>query len=164
MPRGVGGAEISIAGGAQLERVIKALREVGDGGLARELSAELRKAARPMVPKVRAAIMAIPSNHDGTLRREMSAATRAQFRVAGSQAGITIRVDGRRMPAGKRSLPSYMEGRKGKPWRHPVYGNTNVWVAQPVHTYFYKTVEPLGRDVKRNMDAVASRIARKLNG
>ena len=155
-------AEISITGGAQLEQVVKALRQVGDGGLARELKAGLRKAARPMAPRVRQAIDQIPSQHDGTLRGEMKAATTVQFRAAGPRAGITIRVDGRKMPSGKRSLPAYMEGRK-RGWRHPVYGNRNVWVVQPAHGYFYKTVEPFGVDVKHEMDAVAQRIARKLN-
>jgi len=156
--------DIHITGGEHLERIVKALLEVGDGGLARELKSELRKAARPMVPKVRAAIMQqIPSQHDGSLRRAMAAATRSQFRAAGTQAGITIKVDGSKMPDGKKALPSYMEGRK-RPWKHPVYGNRNVWVRQADHQYFFKTVEPMGADVKKNMDAIAQRIAKKLEG
>lgn len=155
-------AEIQIRGGEQLERIIKALKDVGDGGLAKELKSELRKAARPMVPKVRAAIRQIPSKHDGTLRNQMAAATGSQFRSAGAQAGITIKVDGRKMPDGKKALPAYMEGRK-KPWRHPVYGNRDVWAAQPDHSFFFKTVEPMGRDVQKNMNAIAERIAKKLN-
>jgi hypothetical protein len=74
---------------------------------------------------------------------------------------MTIRVDGRKMPAGMRSLPSYMEGRK-RPFRHPVFDNTDVWVQQAAHPYFYKTVEPAGEEVHREINAIAQKIARKL--
>ena len=153
--------DFSITGGEHMSAIIKALEAVGDGELAVELKKELRKAARPMVPKIRAAIDRIPSKHDGTLRSEMKAATRAQFRSSGNQAGITLRVDGRKMPAGKRSLPAYMEGTKPR-WRHPVFGNPEVWVSQPDHSFFYKTVTPFGVEVKKEIDAVAERIAKKL--
>jgi hypothetical protein len=152
---------IEIRGGKQLERIIKALREVGDGGLARELKSGLRKAARPMVPKVRQAIDRIPSNHDGQLRAEMKSATTVTFRSAGTQAGITLRVDGRKMPSGKRSLPAYMEGTKPS-WRHPVYGNTDVWAQQPSHSFFRPVVAELGGDIHRDMNAVAQAIAKRL--
>jgi hypothetical protein len=153
--------EIEIRGGAQLERIIKALKEVGDGGLARELKSGLRKAARPMVPKVRKAIGQIPSNHDGTLRREMKAATRVQFRAAGTQAGITLRVDGRKMPSGKKSLPAYMEGSKPR-WRHPVYGNPNVWRQQPSRRFFAPVVAEFGAEIQHDMNAIAESIAKRL--
>lgn len=155
---------IEIRGGAQLERIIKALQQVGGGELARELKAGLRKAARPMVPKVQEAIDQIPSKHDGTLRDEMKAATTVQFRSAGSQAGITLRVDGRKMPDGKRALPAYMEGAKPR-WRHPVYGpheSTN-WVQQPSHRFFHPVTETFGEGIRADMNTVAEAIAKKLS-
>jgi hypothetical protein len=42
------------------------------------------------------------------------------------------------MPAGQETLPGYMEGR-GR-WRHPVYGDTAVWVPQDPHPYFESAV------------------------
>jgi len=156
-----GALDFTIVGGQHLAEIVKALEAVGNGELASELKSALRKASRPMVPKVRQAIDRIPSNHDGTLRGEMKKATHVQFRSSGREAGITVRVDGRRMPAHKRTLPAYMEGTKPR-WRHPVYGNPEVWVQQPDKSFFYKTVTPFGVEVKKDIDAVAERIAKKL--
>lgn len=158
---------VSIQGGKHLETIVANLKQVGEVELARELKAGIRKAAKPMVPAVRKSIGQIPSKQGGvtrlggSLRADMQRATKLQIRTTRSMAGINIRVDGRKMPEGKKSLPSYMEGRK-RPWRHPVFGNRNVWVTQPGHPYFYKVAEPLARSVKLEIDAVATRIARKL--
>lgn len=153
--------EVEIRGGDHLARIAAALNEVGRVDLRRKMIRDLRRAAAPMVPKVRTAIRGIPSKHDGTLRNEMAKATRLQIRSAGSQAGMAIRVDGRKMPVGKGSLPALMEGRK-RPWRHPVYGNREVWVTQPSHGYFYRTVEPMAAGVRVLMGATAAEIAREV--
>jgi hypothetical protein len=151
--------DIEIRGGAQLGRVVRALNEV-DKDLKRELTAGLRAVGRSAIPKVRDAIDQIPTKGDGTLKGEMKAATRVQLRSSGPMSGMTIRVDGRKMPAGKRSLPKYMEGLK--PWRHPVFGNRGVWVTEQSHPYFFKTVEPLGKEFGVELNAIARRIAEKL--
>jgi hypothetical protein len=154
------GRDIEIVGGAQLERIVKALREV-DPMLRRELVHDLRALGNRYVPKVRDAIDQIPSKHaHSSLRAAMKAATRVQIRTSGSQTGMVIRVDGRKMPAGMRSLPKYMEGIK--PWRHPVFGDREDWVEESSHPYFFKTVGPAGEEFRRDVNAIAQKIAHKL--
>jgi hypothetical protein len=157
---------VEIQGGEHLKSIVRNLKEVGEGQLALELKRGIRKAAKPMVPAVRRNIRNLPSKQGkssragGSLRADLSKAVKLQIRTTRSQAGITIRVDGRYMPEGMKSLPAYMEGRKA-PWRHPVYGNP-VWATQPSHPYFYKIVPEMAAGVKKEIDAVATRIARKL--
>lgn len=134
---------IEIRGGEELRRITRGLKQLEDGKvLRRHFVKELRAAAKPVVPAVRAAIRAIPShsrNRGATrLRSRLSRATTLKVRTSGKQAGIVIRVDGRKMPAGQGSLPALMEGNK-RPWRHPVYDD-DVWVKQDAHPYFDVTV------------------------
>lgn len=138
-------AEVEIRGGAELRRITAELRRMGGGELTKKLRRNLRAAAQPMVPAVRASIMQIPTKGEKStgLRRQMAKATRLELRTVGRQAGIAIRVDGRKMPSRRGTLPSYMEGTR-KRWRHPVYGNRNNWVQQSPHPYFYNVVRNLG--------------------
>jgi len=158
---------VEIQGGEHLKQIVANLKSVGENELAKELKQGIRKAAKPMAPAVRKSIGQIPSKQGGvsrtggSLRADMQKATKLQIRTTRSQAGITIRVDGRAMPGRMGALPAYMEGRK-RPWRHPVYGNKNVWVVQPAHGYFYNIVPELAAEVKAEIDAVATSIARRL--
>ena len=115
------------------------------------------------MPAVRASIRAIPAKpgSSGELRRAMSKATRWSVRTVGKQASVAIQVDGSRMPDGMRALQQYMEGTK-KPWRHPVYGNTDVWVAQPAHPYFSKVVRPLGAKSRYAVNRVINKTTKKI--
>lgn len=160
MPFGMG---VEVRTGGELRRITKALKAQGDGKqLRKQFSKELRAAAAPLVPAVRASIRAIPSETGkGELRAAMSRATRLSVRTVGRQASVAIQVDGSRMPDGKRALQQYMEGTK-KPWRHPVYGNTDVWVTQKPHPYFYKVVYPLGAASRVAVNRVLKQTTKKI--
>ncbi|HWU24076.1 MAG TPA: hypothetical protein VN088_21250 [Nocardioides sp.] len=146
-----------------LKRIATELRVMGDKQLKAEFRKELRKAARPMVPAVKQAIRAIPSKRsysaDG-LRGTMSSAVKLQVKTAGKQTGVRLRVDGRKMPAHMKSLPSMVEGKKR--WRHPVFGNKEVWVTQDARPYFYQTVNRLGPATRLNVAKAAEHVARKI--
>lgn len=135
-----------------------------DKRLKKEFRKGLRAAAKPMVPAVRAAIQQIPSKQpyqsDG-LRGLMSKAVKLEVKTTGRQAGVRIRVDGRRMPAHMRALQAYMEGKK-KPWRHPVWGNREVWVKQDPKPYFYKTVMPMASRARQGVNRAADRVAQQI--
>lgn len=161
----MGGSSVQLRGGDDLRRISRELRKMDDKELKKRLSKELRAAAKPLVPLVRTAIRAIPSSRaysaDG-LRGQMSKAVKTEVKTSGKQAGVNIRVDGRKMQNKKGALPAYMEGSK-KPWRHPVYGNTSVWAVQPSKPYFYKTLRPKAgplarRAVNRVLDGVSKDI------
>ncbi|MBY8342019.1 hypothetical protein LXH13_06120 [Streptomyces spinosirectus] len=150
--------------GKDLKRIGAELRKMDNKQLKKEFGSELRSAAKPMVPAVRAAIRQIPSSRgysaDG-LRGRMSKAVKLEVKLTGKQAGVRIRVDGRKMPTHEKALQAYMEGLK-KPWRHPVYGNKEVWVKQDPSPYFYKTVRPLGTRTRVNVNRAMDRVAKKI--
>lgn len=153
---------IEVRSADSLRRISRELRRMNDRELKRRFSRDLRSAARPLVPMVRASIAAIPSKTgDGSLRRQMARAVKLSVRTSGRDAGVTIRVDGRKMPPGKGALPAYMEGTKPR-WRHPVFGNRNVYVDQSPHPYFYRIVTPYGRRARRTVDKVLAGISRAI--
>lgn len=125
---------------------------------------ELRSAAKPLVPSVRASIRQIPSKRPYTatgLRGQMSRATGLQVKTAGRQASVVIRVDGRKMPTRAKAVQSYMEGIKPR-WRHPVYGNRETWVQQPAHPYFYKIVRMGGPRARLAVNRVLDQVSRDI--
>jgi len=137
--------------GDDLRRISRALRSMDNPEVKKRFRKELRAAAVPLVPVVKASIRSIPAKRaytPGGLRGRMVAATRVEVRTVGKDAGVAIRVDGRKMPSKQKALPKAMEGKKR--WRHPVFGNREVWVTQQPHPYFFHVVRPAG---------VASRIA-----
>lgn len=123
-----------------------------------ELKKSLRKRmlslAKPIVDDVKQAEKNIPSKGEigdarkkkGEtlgLRASLAAATKADFNGTGRGAVLHIRVSGSRfvsVSGRKRTLPYYMEGRRKRPWRHPVYGNRDKWVQQPSHPFLNVTV------------------------
>lgn len=137
-------ASLTMRTGADLKRISKELRRMNDKEIKKRFTREMRAAAKPIVPAVRTAIRNIPSKRgysaDG-LRGRMAAATKLEVRTVGKDAGVRIRVDGRKMPDKQKALQSYMEGVKPR-WRHPVFGH-DVWVQQRSHPYFFRTVDPL---------------------
>lgn len=133
-----------------------------------ELKKSLRKRmlslAKPIVDDVKQAEMNIPSKRGEVkdtrkkkgetlgLRASLAAATKADFNGTGRGAVLHIRVSGTRfvsVSGRKRTLPYYMEGRRKRPWRHPVYGNRDKWVQQPAHPFLNVTV------MKREKDFVS---------
>lgn len=155
---------ILVRDSGDLRRISRELRHMDDKELKKRFRKELRKAAAPLVPKVRSSIRSIPSNRayspDG-LRGALSRATRLEVKTAGKQAGVAIRVDGRKMPAHMKSLPSMVEGKKR--WRHPVFGNREVWVNQPQKPYFYHVVRVAGPASRRAVNRVLDGISKDIS-
>ncbi|MFB7595763.1 hypothetical protein [Streptomyces sp. NPDC056160] len=158
-------AGLELRTGKDLKRVAAELRRMNNKQLKQEFTKELRSAARPLVPAVRQAIRQIPSKRgysaDG-LRGRMSKAVKLEVRTVGKDAGVRIRVDGRKMPSHEKALQAYMEGVK-KPWRHPVFGNREVWVKQDPKPYFFKTVQPLGVGARVQVNRAIDRVAKKIS-
>jgi hypothetical protein len=151
-------SDLGLRHGEDLVRVVRKLKALDDKKVLAQFRAELRIAGKPLVPAVRASIRRIPSKRPYSaagLRGQMSKATNMQVKTTGRQASVIIRVDGRKMPAKAKAVQSYMEGVKPR-WRHPVFGNREVWVQQPAQPYFFavmRTAGPLGRAaVGRVMD------------
>lgn len=141
------GGEWGLRGGKDLRRISKELRRVGDGKeIKKRFSKELRVVAKPLVPVVRRSIRDIPSTRAYSaagLRGRLSRATKLEVKTSGRSAGVAIRVSGRKMPEGQGRLPAYVEGTR-KRWRHPVFGNREVYAQQPAQPYFFKAVRVAG--------------------
>jgi hypothetical protein len=124
-----------------------------------ELKKSLRKRmlslAKPIVDDVKQAELGIPSKRGDVehtrkkkgetlgLRASLAAATKADFNGTGRGAVLHIRVSSTRFVAvsGRtRTLPYYMEGRRKRIWRHPVFGNRENWVEQQKHPFLNVTV------------------------
>ena len=140
-----------------------------------ELKKALRKRlidlAKPVVAEVKAAELALPSKGGEVLqtrkkkgshlgfRASLAAATKADFNGTGHGAALHVRVSTSRfltVSGRPRTLPYYMEGRRKRPWRHPVYGNKNNWVTQ-------KSKPFLGEIVSRNKPAFALAVENAVN-
>jgi hypothetical protein len=150
--------------GKDLAQISRELRKMDDKELLKRFRKELRVAAAPLVPAVRASIRAIPSKQrykaDG-LRGQMSRATTLQVKTVGKQASVVIRVDGRKMPNRSKAVQSYMEGIKS-PWRHPVYGNREIWVKQEPNPYFYKVMAGAGPRARLAVNRVLSQVSKDI--
>lgn len=147
-----------------LRRISRELRRMDDKELKKRFRKELRAAAAPLVPKVRASIRSIPSSRgyspDG-LRGALSKAVKLEAKTTGKQAGVAIRVDGRKMPSHMKSLPSMVEGKKR--WRHPVFGNREAWVNQPSEPYFYHVFRAAGPAARRAVSKVLNDISKDIS-
>ena len=145
----------------ELVAFYKALAQF-DPELKKALRKRLIDLAKPVVAEVKAAELGLPSNREvgGTrkkkggylgFRASLAAATKADFNGTGRGAALHVRVSTSRFLAvsGRpRTLPFYMEGRRKRQWRHPVYGNKDNWVGQKPKPF-------LGEIVSRNKPAFA---------
>lgn len=154
---------IGLRDSGDLRRISRELRRMDDKELKKRFRKELRKAAAPLVPRVRSSIRSIPSKQGYSpegLRGALSRATRLEVKTVGKQAGVAIRVDGRKMPSHMKSLPSMVEGKKR--WRHPVFGH-DVWVNQTPHPYFYNVVRVAGVASRRAVNKVMDDISKDIS-
>lgn len=150
--------------GRDLTRISRELRKMDDRELLKRFRRELRGAARPLVPAVRASIRNIPSSRPYTangLRGQMARATTLEVKTTGRQAAVAIRVDGRKMPPKAKALQSYMEGVKPR-WRHPVFGHPNTWVQQPPHPYFFDVMRVGGTRARLAVNRVIDQVSKDI--
>lgn len=154
---------IRLRHGRDLARISRELRRMNDRELKRRFRRELRAAAAPMVPAVRASIAAIPvkgTSGSTGLRKRLQRATRLAVRTTGRSAMVRILVDPKRLPSGQKALAEEMEGTKR--WRHPVFGDRGVWVTQQSHPYFFRVVRPLGLRSRVAVNRVLDGITRDI--
>jgi hypothetical protein len=149
--------------GKDLATISRELRKMNDKEVLRRFRTDLRTAAAPLVPAVRASIRTIPSSRAYSakgLRGQMARATNIQVKTVGKQASVIIRVDGRKMPARAKALQSYMEGVKPR-WRHPVFGH-DVWVQQPPHPFFFTVMAAAGPRARVAVNRVLNQISKDI--
>ncbi|MGH3672197.1 MAG: hypothetical protein ACRDSH_16445 [Pseudonocardiaceae bacterium] len=90
------------------------------------------------------------------LRQAVASATRTR----NLSRGVTIEVDRTRFPQGWQNLPFDLESRRG--WRHPVFGNRDVWAKEKGGPTFYPTVRKHQGDFHEAIGAAMDRAGSKL--
>lgn len=85
----------------------------------------------------------------GSLREQIAAAAGSSVSASDKKVALAFRVRAGNLPPSQRKLPRRWDKPGG--WRHPVFGNRNVWVQQVGHPYFRTTVT-------KNRDQVTSAV------
>jgi hypothetical protein len=101
------------------------------------IARHLRQAHPPVTLSLRRNILAIPvkgTSPPTGLRARIASCVEGWAKEVPEGAQVGVAVDSSRMPTGEKSLPLMMEGVKR--FRHPVFGNDEVWVPQESHEYF----------------------------
>lgn len=73
-----------------------------------------------------------------SLRESIAAASGSSVSAGARKVELAFKVRASQLPPSQRKLPRRWDQENG--WRHPVYGNRNVWVTQRGHPYFRKTI------------------------
>ena len=119
---------------------------------------------RPLSKDVTARIMSIPatSGYHSGLRLRLVGCLRTIDDVNGDESYVSLFMDVHRMPSGQYALPITMEGLKR--WRHPVFGDRQVWVTQSPHPYFYPAVAGADFGTRAAIDAGLEEITTAVDG
>lgn len=137
-------------------KVVKEVQQV-EPEFRKNVKKRLKQAAEPIVQEVKQAALNIPSSKGDVtqtrkkkgenlgLRASLANAVQADINPTKKGAIAKIRVSTTKFMSASgrpRTLPYYMEGRRKRAWRHPVFGNRDVWVAQSPHPFLGVTVKP----------------------
>lgn len=139
-----------------LRQVSRTLRRVGNPpAIRKRMMKGLRAGVKPATAAAKAAALALPSagrKHSG-LRVLMSRSISTQIRT-GKDAGIRVRVSRAKM--GDRASLAKVTNQGS--WRHPVFGNRDVWVRQST------TPKWFDRSVSASAPAVRAEIKKVMDG
>lgn len=152
-----------------LADLVKALRQVENGKeLIKQLRKDTRKAMQPAIPAIRSAVKKTPSKGESAqrgrpgLRKSTARATRLQVKINTKMAGVTVRVDPKKMPKGMHNLPAYLNGDAPfQNWRVRNFGGEE-FRAQRAHPYFNEVIrryQPAGvRAIQESMESMRKAI------
>jgi hypothetical protein len=138
---------------AEFKAFYKAMTKV-DPEVKKAIRKRLMDAAKPIVAEVKQVELNIPATHEAGatrkkkgenlgLRAALASATKADFNGTSKGAAVHIRVSTTKFMSASgrpRTIPYYIEGRRKRSWRHPVFGNRDVWVTQSAHPFLAPTV------------------------
>lgn len=108
-----------------VERQLHALSRSGRGQL-KPLTDRQKDALRKRVDRA------------SSLRDTIAAAAGSKASGGAFKASLAFRVSAGQLPPSQRKLPRRWDAKGG--WRHPVFGNREVWVHQTGHPYFRSTI------------------------
>jgi hypothetical protein len=148
---------VSVATGPEWKRVAAALN-AQDKSLGDKFRREVREASDVLAARARRAVLNIPTTgakHTGLRGR---VAKGVGTKITGSGVQITTSMDDR----DEINLPAYLDSQRG--WRHPVYGNRDVWVRQTTGgSWFRETISSGRDDVEDRLSDVMDDAARTIS-
>lgn len=139
------------SGGEQEFRAVAArMRRAGMGELQLKLRRNLRAAGQPVLAELRTAVrgVEVTSSRGGTAHPDYSRKLRERvakaLRLSVAYRGIRFNVQGQAMGDERygAALAKYLDATLPgyKKWRHPVFGNTEVWEEQTGKPWFFVTI------------------------
>ncbi|MFG3418746.1 hypothetical protein [Micromonospora sp. NPDC048063] len=180
---------LKVQGSARFRAAAQQLRQAGRVGLRREMVKEMRAAGREIIADQRAEVRRLDVTGqrfhrsgtkrqvgaDGRVRqvrvpyRRNTRSTGLRDRVARSLA-LEVKTSGaprvrfvskrEKMPAGQENLPRHLDNPKG--WRHPVFGNREMWVAQRGGSWFWPPIKKKIRVFRERLDQAVTRTVEKI--
>jgi hypothetical protein len=161
-------ARVTGSGPAQLKSLGVRLKEA-DPRLRREMLRSFRRSATPIVRKVQASILSMPSVHGSPpgragLRDALARTVTSSARVTAKGAQLDIVSLGSRMPQGEGNMNAHVDARGG--WGHPVFqrrGRETAWVRQRGRAqWFERPPIDSAKQVQDELQAAMDETARKL--
>lgn len=150
--------------GSRWREVASELRRAGATDLRKNLRKRVQDAGKPVLQEVQEAVrtLHVTSSHGGgqkqrqryranrartekTAARALSRSARLRDTVAKATTlqitnrGIRFVTRSGQLPENQRTLPRHLDNPKG--WRHPVFGNREVWVSQKGGPWFASTIQ-----------------------
>ncbi|GGM55474.1 hypothetical protein GCM10012275_28240 [Longimycelium tulufanense] len=145
--------------GKEFKTVVAAMKEI-DKSLPKQLRRQLREAVKPLAEQARANVRAIPTHGDKTTGLREKVARGVGIRTSTRN---LVRVTTRMPQKNMAVIPRGLDTESG--WRHPVFGDKNVWVQQKTGGSWFREEIAEGRDevaeeLQEVLDNAAKTVAR----
>lgn len=95
-----------------------------------------------------------------SLRQSIAAAAASQVSASDKKTALAFRIKASTLPPSQRKLPRRWDKPSG--WKHPVFGNRNIWVKQTGHPYFAPTISKNKSQVTTGVVSAMTAAAEKI--
>lgn len=139
----------TIVAGPEFERVARRLASI-DIELKKRFVQDLKDGAKPAIELAQRNVRAMPvkgTSGSTGLRRRVARGVGSRATFTGGNPGI--RVTTRMDKPSEAIIPRGLDRQRG--WRHPVYGNREVWVRQPGGSWFREAMTAARQPTERNI-------------
>jgi len=121
---------------------------------------ELRRELRPQLRA--AAVHIVDDMKDrASYSTRIPNAIRMSVAFGSKTGGITIRVNSKKAPHA-RVLERGNDGSRTASFRHPVFGDTETWVSQPTHPFFFPAIKTGRPELRKRISEAVSASLRKV--
>lgn len=164
---------MNVAGYDELDRLAARFAEAAEGGAQRRYTRAVRSVASEVEAELRQAVLGVRVTSRRGGRRVTSDRHNLRRRVSGAvghrntRAGIRFVVQADQVDEKYgASLPRYLDGelQGWRRWRHPVFGDPEVWVQQTGMPWFFTTIRRKGPRIESAIKRAMSDVADDIQG